>query len=66
MIAAVQAALDAIARQLELVRLDFPNLPPRQQEQIARSRCIEAITAANMALDRRAPVPSMRPPAGAP
>jgi hypothetical protein len=58
---AVQRALDAIARQLELVRLDFPGLPQRQQMQIARSRCGHEIAAANVALDLR---PPLRPPAG--
>jgi hypothetical protein len=59
---AVQRALDAIARQLELVRLDFPGLPQRQQMQIARSRCGHEIAAANVALDLK---PPLRPPAGA-
>lgn len=57
---AVPRALDAIERQLELVRLDFPDLPPREQLQIARSRCPDEIAAANVAVDLEAvqrPVP---------
>jgi hypothetical protein len=48
---AVQDAVAAIQRQLELVKLDFPDLTTRQQDQVARSRCIEEIAAANLALD---------------
>jgi len=48
---AVQRAIDAIQRQFELVRLDFPELPPCAQMQIARSRCPDEIMAANGALD---------------
>jgi hypothetical protein len=62
MIAAVQAALDALQLELALVRLEEPCLTPRQQEQLAKARCVEEITAANMAIDRRERVPSLRPP----
>jgi hypothetical protein len=47
----VQKAIATIEYQLFLVKLDFPDLPPRAQLQIARSRCVDEITAANAALD---------------
>jgi hypothetical protein len=48
---AVEHAIAAIGRQLELVKLEFPDLPPRQQFHVARSRCPDAIAAANSAID---------------
>jgi hypothetical protein len=49
---AVQHAIEAIQRQLELVQLELPELPPLQQLQLARSRCPEEIIMANISIDR--------------
>jgi hypothetical protein len=51
---AVKTAIAAVQHQLELVRLDFPTLTPRQHEQIAKSRCNDLIAAANVAIDLQA------------
>jgi hypothetical protein len=50
-VAAIQQALEAVQRQLEIVKLEEPTLTFREQERIARSRCSAEVMQANAAIE---------------